>query len=62
MNGFKKLREVFCPVLEFREEKRTFAKVEGGNADFFLNKTIKINILDQGKQLGSRFAITSHIQ
>jgi hypothetical protein len=26
---------VFCPVLELREEKRTFAKVEGGNMDFF---------------------------
>ena len=23
-------------VLEFREEKRTFAKIKGGNADFFL--------------------------
>ena len=23
-------------VLEFREEKRTFAKIEGDNADFFL--------------------------
>jgi hypothetical protein len=27
---------VFYPVLEFREEKRTFAIVEGGNVDFFL--------------------------
>ena len=24
------------PVLEFREEKQTFAKVERGNVDFFL--------------------------
>ena len=24
------------PVLEFREEKRTFAKVEEGNVDFFV--------------------------
>jgi hypothetical protein len=31
MNGFK----VFCLVLKFREKKRTFAKVEGGNVDFF---------------------------
>ena len=23
-------------VLEFREEKQTFAKIEGGNVDFFL--------------------------
>jgi hypothetical protein len=30
------LREVFCPVLKFKEEKRTFAKVEGVNVDFFL--------------------------
>jgi hypothetical protein len=29
------LREVVCPILEFREEKRTFAKVEGGKVDFF---------------------------
>jgi len=27
---------VVYPVLEFREEKQTFAKVEGGNVDFFL--------------------------
>jgi hypothetical protein len=26
---------VVCPILEFREEKRTFAKVEGGKVDFF---------------------------
>jgi hypothetical protein len=30
------LREVVCPVLEFRKEKRTFAKVEEGKVDFFL--------------------------
>jgi hypothetical protein len=29
------LREVVCPVLEFREEKRTFGKVEGEKVDFF---------------------------
>jgi hypothetical protein len=29
------LREVFYPVLEFREEKQTFAKVEGDNVEFF---------------------------
>jgi hypothetical protein len=34
MNGFKS-REMFCSVLEFREEKRIFAKIEGGNMDFF---------------------------
>ena len=27
---------MFCSVLEFGEEKRTFAKVEEGNVDFFL--------------------------
>jgi hypothetical protein len=32
------LRKVFCPVLEFREEKRTFAKVERGNVYFFFSK------------------------
>jgi hypothetical protein len=32
------LREVVCPVLELREEKRTFVKVEGGKVDFFLKK------------------------
>jgi hypothetical protein len=26
---------VFCPVLEFKEEKRAFTKIEGGNMDFF---------------------------
>jgi hypothetical protein len=30
------LREVICPVLELREEKRTFVKVGGGKVDFFL--------------------------
>jgi hypothetical protein len=29
------LKEVFCPVLEFGKEKRTFTKVEKGNVDFF---------------------------
>jgi hypothetical protein len=29
------LREVICPVLELREEKRTFVKVGGGKVDFF---------------------------
>jgi hypothetical protein len=32
------LKEVFGLVLEFREEKRTFAKLERGNVDFFLKK------------------------
>jgi len=27
-------------VLEFREEKRTFVKVKGGNVKFFLNNLI----------------------
>jgi hypothetical protein len=30
------LRVVFCPVLKFREEKRTFAKVEEHDVDIFL--------------------------
>jgi hypothetical protein len=28
---------VICPVLELREEKRTFVKVWGGKVDFFLS-------------------------
>jgi hypothetical protein len=31
------LREVIYPVLELREEKRTFVKVGGGKVDFFLD-------------------------
>jgi hypothetical protein len=27
---------MFCPVLEFRKEKLAFAKIEGGNVNFFL--------------------------
>jgi hypothetical protein len=27
-----------CPVLELREEKRTFVKVGGGKVDFFLSR------------------------
>ena len=27
---------MFCPVLEFKEEKQTSTKVEGGNVNFFL--------------------------
>jgi hypothetical protein len=34
------LKEVVCPVLEFREEKRTFAKFKGGKVDFFREGTI----------------------
>jgi hypothetical protein len=30
------LREAIYPVLELREEKPTFVKVEGGKIDFFL--------------------------
>lgn len=33
-NSFLKLMEVFCPVLEFYEQKRIFEKDEGGNIDF----------------------------
>jgi len=29
------LRDVFYPVLKFRDEKQTFAKVEGPKVDFF---------------------------
>jgi hypothetical protein len=32
------LREVVCLVLEFKEEKQTFIKVEEGKVDFFLFK------------------------
>jgi hypothetical protein len=31
------LREVVCPILEFKEEKQTFAKVEEGKVNFFLS-------------------------
>ena len=37
MNGFKKLTEVFSPILEFKEKKRTFAKIMRGNVDFFVS-------------------------
>jgi hypothetical protein len=30
------LREIVYPILEFREEKWTFAKVKRGKVDFFL--------------------------
>jgi hypothetical protein len=33
---FEKLREVVCPVLKLREEKRTLVRVKGGKMDFFL--------------------------
>jgi hypothetical protein len=46
MNGFKSLKDVFCPVLKFREEKRTFAKVERGKVDFFLEATTSSIITD----------------
>jgi len=45
--------EVFCPILEFREEKWTFAKVERGNLDFFL--LVKPKLLPQ-----SSFAPSGH--
>jgi hypothetical protein len=31
---------VICPVLELREEKRTFVKIGGGKVDFFLQHFI----------------------
>ena len=31
----------FCLILEFKEEKRTFAKVEGGNLNFFLLREVQ---------------------
>jgi hypothetical protein len=47
------LREVFCSVLEFREEKRTFVKVEGGNVNFFLSKKgQKLTLLLKGRDGG----------
>jgi hypothetical protein len=30
---------VVSPVLKFRKEKQTFAKLKGGNVDFFLTET-----------------------
>ena len=36
MNDFKSSRDLVYLVLEFIEEKQTFAKVGGGNVDFFL--------------------------
>ena len=35
MNNFKNWGKVFCPILEFREENRTFAKVDRCNVNFF---------------------------
>jgi hypothetical protein len=35
---------VICLVLEFREEKRTFAKVEGGRVDFFHRRTERLGL------------------
>jgi hypothetical protein len=32
------LREVVYPVLDFREKKRTFVKIEGGKVNFFPGK------------------------
>jgi hypothetical protein len=32
---FQKLRDLFCPVLELRDQKRTFTKVGGLKVDFF---------------------------
>ena len=31
-----KVEDVFCSVFEFREKKRTFAKIERANVNFFL--------------------------
>jgi len=39
------LREVFCPVLKFGEEKRTFTRVEGGNVDFFFSENTKCSFV-----------------
>jgi hypothetical protein len=36
------LREVICPVLELREEKRTFVNVGGGKVDFFHLKMARL--------------------
>jgi hypothetical protein len=39
MHGFKKLREVVCPILKFSEEKQTFIKVGKEKVDFFKKNT-----------------------
>jgi hypothetical protein len=40
----------YLPVLEFREEKQTFAKVERGNVDFFLLRIEEKPIVDLKKK------------
>ena len=32
---------MFCPVLEFNEEKQTFAKIKKGNVDFFQSQNLE---------------------
>jgi hypothetical protein len=32
------LRELVCPILKLREEKRTWVRVRGGKVDFFLRQ------------------------
>ena len=34
---FEKMGEELCPIFQLSEEKQTFAIVEGGKVDFFLN-------------------------
>jgi hypothetical protein len=39
---------VVYSVLEFREKKQTFAKVEGGNMDFFQEKMVVVDCMFLG--------------
>jgi hypothetical protein len=39
---------VFCLVLEFREENRTFTKIKGGNVDFFFISLGCLNVWTRG--------------
>jgi hypothetical protein len=55
---------MFCPVLKLREEKQAFAKVEGGNVDFFQNyirKQPNNTNLDKNGPLQNRMRTTHKI-
>jgi hypothetical protein len=55
------LRDVFCPVLEFREKKRTFMKIEKGNMDFFLILTVPIYKINSAALFNTLDESSTHI-
>jgi hypothetical protein len=56
------LREVVCPVLKLREEKRTLVRVGGGKVDFFQRRmALRLPLEERKKFQAPHFGRTKGI-